>query len=229
MSKVIVIFGAGKGLSASVAKLYGKQGHHVALVARNKEKLELLSDDIQFQGIKTSTYIADLSKPEQVVKVVSKIENQLGRIDVIYYAPNPKDTFTPANELTPEILAPKVDLYFYGLINVINEVLPLLRKNKGGEILTAIGGSAVDGFPFMSGLGPVMAASRNYLQSLQKELIQENIKIGLITISAQIKNSESYDETQSKDSQFPVVHSDDLALLLEDVANDPERLEVFYP
>ncbi len=183
MNKVIVIFGAGTGLSASVANLYGEKGYKIALVSRNREKLELLSKDISIESAQTSIFVADLTDSSQVKRVVSEVYESLGRIDVLYYAPNPRDAFTPANELTSDILKPKIDLYLFGLINVIQEVLPIFRKNNAGTILSVIGGSAIDGFPYMSGIGPIMAASRNYLQSLYKELLSENIQIGLITVS----------------------------------------------
>ncbi|ALH96280.1 SDR family NAD(P)-dependent oxidoreductase [Acinetobacter equi] len=229
MNKVIVIFGAGTGLSASVARLYGKQGYLVALVARNKEKLQLLSDDMSSNHIKSFTFIADLSKSEQVKMVISEIYDSLGHIDILYYAPNPRDTFIPANELTSELLIPKINLYLFGLINVIQEILPIFRKNNAGIILSAIGGSALEGFPYMSGLGPVMAASRNYLQALYKELNEENIHIGLLTISAQIINSENYKLTYQESSPFPSVHPDALAKMLRDIADDVTKLEVLYP
>lgn len=230
MNKVIAILGAGTGLSASVAKLYGQKGYQIALVARNRKKLELLSKALSSENVQASTFIADLTDSSQVKRVVSEIHESFGRIDNIYYAPNPRDTFTPANELTVNFLKPKVDLYLFGLINVVQEVLPIFRKNKDGAILSVIGGTAIDGFPYMSGIGPIMAASRNYLQSLYKELLSENIQVGLITVSAQIENSENYKLTkQENNSEFPVVSPDLLAKKLADVSQDKEKLEVCYP
>lgn len=235
MNKVIAIFGAGTGLSSSVAKLYGQQGYEVALIARNEQKLQQLSKSFEEKNIKNFIFTADLSKSEQVSSVVSEIINQLGRIDIIYFAPNPRDNFNPAFELTSKMLQPKIDLYFFGLMNVIREILPIFRKNNGGAILSAVGGSAVVGYPFMSGLGPVMAASRNYLQSLQQELVKENIHIGLLTITAMIQNSENYEtlkreNPQSLDSSaFPIVDPDELALRLSEVVFKDDQLEVAYP
>ena len=230
MNKVIVIFGAGTGLSASVAKLYGQKGYQIALVSRNKEKLELLSKDLSSENAEASIFTADLTDSSQVKSVVSEIYESFGRIDALYYAPNPRDAFTPANEITTEILKPKIDLYLFGLINVIQEVLPIFRSQQVGTILSVVGGSAVNGFPYMSGIGPIMAASRNYLQSLHKELLSENIEVGLITVSAQIENSENYKLTKHENNaDFPVVNPDILAKKLFEVAVDKENLEVFYP
>ena len=234
MQKVIVIFGAGQGLSFSVAQYYGQRGYQVALVSRHQAKLQKLADQLQSQNIKSAIFTADLTSAEQTQQVIIDIQKTLGSIHALYYAPNPQDGFSPAHTLTPEDLAPKVELYFYGLIRVVQNILPIFRENKGGLILSAVGGSAVNGFAFMSGLGPVMAASRNYLQSLQQELISEHIQVGLITISAQIENSASFVASQQhkatdETSPFPTVHPDELAELLAHAAQDDARLEACYP
>lgn len=236
MTKVIAFFGAGTGLAASVARQYGKKGYAVALVARNAQKLDTLAADIASQGIETSTFIADLSKPEAILSAVAAIRDRFGRIDALYYGPNPQDNFTPATQLTPEILRPLIDLYFLGLVNTVNAVLPEFRGRGEGLILTALGGTAQIGFPFLSGIGPAMAAGRNYLQSLQKELVPENIKVGLITITAVIRNSAIHKSLTAENGaslpeglEVPEVDPDHLAALLEDALNDTERLEASFP
>ena len=231
MKKVIAIFGAGTGLSFSVAKQYGKKGYQVALVARNQEKLNELTAQIAQQGIEVFNFTADLSKADQSQKVVSEIIEKLGTIDSFYYAPNPQDSFTPAQELTKPLLEPKFELYFYGLINIIRQILPIYKAKGEGEILSAIGGTAVQGIAFMSGLGPVMAASRNYLQSLQQELLPDHIHVGIVTINAIIQNSEIYRSTltHGENAQYPVADPDVLAELLIKTVKDDKRLEAFYP
>ncbi|NHB57836.1 SDR family NAD(P)-dependent oxidoreductase [Acinetobacter sp. 194] len=231
MKKVIAIFGAGTGLSSSVAKQYGKKGYQVVLVARNQEKLDKLTNLIAQEGIEVFNFTADLSKADHSQKVVAEIIEKLGTIDSFYYAPNPQDSFTPAQALTKSLLEPKFELYFYGLINIIQQIVPIYKEKGEGEILSAIGGTAAQGIAFMSGLGPVMAASRNYLQSLQQELLQDHIHIGIVTINAIIQNSETYNQvlTYNEDIQYPLADPDVLAELLIKTVNDDNRLEVFYP
>ncbi|MGN7974441.1 SDR family NAD(P)-dependent oxidoreductase [Serratia sp. 22264] len=237
MKKVIAIFGAGSGLAASVARQYGAKGFAVALVARNAEKLNALAESIRSNGVDTATFIADLSDAEAILSAIVAIRERFGRIDALYYAPNPQDTFTPATELTPAILQPRINLYFYGLINVINVILPEFRERGEGIILSAFGGTAQVGCPFMSGLGPAMAAARNYLQSLQKELVIENIKVGVVTITAIVQNSATHQELQSQDGMNDLVMElglsevdpDHLAILLDDALNNTKILEMSFP
>ncbi|KAF1697246.1 short-chain dehydrogenase [Pseudoxanthomonas jiangsuensis] len=237
MTKVIAIFGAGTGLAASVARQYGRNGYAVALVARNADKLRSLADSFSSDGIETDTFIADVSESGAVEDAISAIRGKFGRIDAIYYAPNGLDSFTPANQLTPKILQPLIDLYFYGLLNVVSAVLPEFRARGEGVILSAFGGSAQSGFAFMSGIGPAMSAARNYLQSLQRELVSENIGVGFVTITAIVQNSAYHQGMLAAggktglpdDMAFPVVDPDHLAALLDDALRDPSRVEASYP
>ena len=235
MQKIMVIFGAGQGLSLSVAHYYGQKGYQIALVARREEKLKTLAAKLQAAQISASVFTADLTQQDQIHRVIEEITHHFGTIDAFYYAPNPQDQFTPAHELQPKDLNAKIQLYLYGLMYVVQDILPLFRQQQSGLILSAVGGTAVNGYAFMSGLGPIMAAARNYLQSLQQELLSEQIKVGLITISAQIQQSESYvaqheTTTDTTDNAaFPVVHPDTLARLLDQAAQDDSRLEAFYP
>lgn len=237
MTKVIALFGAGTGLAASVARRYGRHGYSVALVARNAGKLEDLASSIKSGGIETATFVADLSVTEQVSAAVEAIRARFGRIDILYYAPNPVDQFVPATEVTQDILQQRLALYLFGLVAAVNAVLPELRKRGAGRILSGFGGTAQVGFPFMSGTGPAMAAARNYLQSLQKELVSEGIEVGIVTITAVVRNSAFHQGLQAERgqegshiaTQFPEADPDHLASLLDEAAADPERLEASFP
>ncbi len=235
MTKVIAMFGAGTGLAASVARRYGREGYAIALVARNAEKLDALSGSIKSGGIETGTFLADLSDSAQVTSAVEAIRARFGRIDVLYYAPNPVDHFVPAMEVTPDILRPRLDLYLFGLVAAVNAVLPELRERGAGRILSGFGGTAQAGLPFLSGTGPAMAAARNYLQSLQKELVSEGIEVGVVTITAIVRNSAFHQGLQAEGGdadlagQLPKADPDHLASLLDEAAGDPERLEASFP
>ena len=83
MTKNVLIIGAGRGLSASVARLFAAQGMKVGLAARNVEKLAVLSDQI---GAKT--YKCDATDPEAVSELFNAYDTDFGPLDVLVYNPN---------------------------------------------------------------------------------------------------------------------------------------------
>ncbi|MBM7443184.1 hypothetical protein JOC24_006632 [Streptomyces sp. HB132] len=88
--------------------------------------------------------------------------------------------------------------------------------------------------PHLSGLGPVMSATRNYLYSLNAELAGTGIYVGALTIASLITRSEVSAAAQaafeSADGpQFPVADPDDLAEHYWNMYTKRDRVEQFHP
>lgn len=78
--KVALIVGAGKGLSASLARKLGSAGLQIALAARNKAKLGGLAGEMRAQA-----FACDASDPTDVVRLFDDVQAQLGAPDVVVY------------------------------------------------------------------------------------------------------------------------------------------------
>jgi hypothetical protein len=78
---------------------------------------------------------------------------------------------------------------FYSMLALVQEFLPHMVEQGAGAILTAQGGSTVRGLPKISGPGPAQAAQRNYLQSLQAEMADKGVYVGMLYIGAIIESS----------------------------------------
>lgn len=189
MKKSIVILGAGPGLGIALARRYGHDGYSVALVARRLQPLQAISEQLSAEGVTVQVFTADFRNPEEVIGVLSEIQARFGSVDTLYYGPNAPETFVPASTLSIEAIKDKVELFLYGLVASVNAVLPSMRAQGHGAILVGLGGSASVGLPFMSGPGPALSGARNYLYSLYGELAAEGIYVGMLRLSAVIKNS----------------------------------------
>jgi len=73
MSRVIAIFGAGPGLGASIARRFAAEGFRVALVARRKDRLDALVDQLAAEGIEAAGFTADLAAPDEIPAAVAAI------------------------------------------------------------------------------------------------------------------------------------------------------------
>ncbi|OON72253.1 SDR family NAD(P)-dependent oxidoreductase [Streptomyces tsukubensis] len=235
MSKVIAVFGAGTGLGASVARRFGREGFRVALVARRGDRLAALAEELAGEGIEATPFTADLSKPEEVPALVEAIRDRLGRIDVIEYGPiGGEQGFTPAAELNAATLQALIPLLVLTPVEVVQAVLPEWRERGDGAFLLTHGYSAAQPMPHLSGLGPVMAATRNYLYSLNAELADKGIYAGTLSIGSLIARSEVTAEAQAAfeaagDAHHSVVEPDELAERYWDMYVKRDRVEQFYP
>ena len=236
MNKTIAVFGAGSGLGTSVARRFGHEGYRVALVARRQAPLEALVSSLQHDGIDAQAFSADLTRTEMMPGLVTAIEDRFGSIDVLEYAPITPMPFIPAAQLDAETLSGFINLYLLTPITLVQAVLPAMIARGNGAILIGYGSSALRGMPYMSGVGPVMAAARNYAYSLHGELAEKGIYVGTLAITAMIVGSAWHQNVTSGElastipvSAIPVVEPDALAAQYWDMLHKRDQIEVVYP
>ena len=81
LSKVCAVFGYGPGVGASVARKWSAEGFSVALLSRKMEKLQ----DAAQQIPNSKGFVCDVTQPESIDDAVTKIESDLGPIDVLVW------------------------------------------------------------------------------------------------------------------------------------------------
>lgn len=231
MSKVIAIFGAGPGLGASIARRFAAEGFRVALVARRKGRLDALGDQLSAEGIDTAGFTADLSAPNEIPALIEAIRERFGRIDVVEYGPVPSVRFTPAAALDPDTLAQGIPLLLLTPLAVVQAMLPEWKERGDGAFLMTTGATAVHPMPHASGVGPLMAAARNWLYSLNGELTETGIYAGTLSIAAFIRGSEAAEAAGAAElaAAFPVVDPADLAALYWDMYTNRDHIEQVHP
>ena len=126
-------------------------------------------------------------------------------------------------------------LIFYTMLALVQEFLPHMLEQGDGAILTAQGGSTVQGLPNMSGPSPAQAAQRNYLQALHAEVAEKGVYVGMLYIGAAIKNSAFHTEMEKAKAagepvwEMPIVDPEHLAELLWTMHRTKEPREAIYP
>ena len=210
-ARVVVIFGAGTGTGLSIARRFGREGYHVALIGRRAERLTGLVARLASEGITAQAFPADLTNIDTVPALIETIRGAMGRIDVVEYGPlGSEQAFTPAADLTATRLQELLGVFLLAPVEIARAVLPELRE-RGGAFLVTHGTTAVQPVPGMSGLGPVMAASRNWLLALAGELDGSGVHVGTIAVGASIARSESAERAGTAGSSFPVIDPDEIA------------------
>ncbi len=81
--KIAVVTGASSGLGASAAKAYAENGANVALLARRKEKLIPIAEEIKAMGRRALAVQCDVTNEESVKSAVQEVIDEFGRIDIL--------------------------------------------------------------------------------------------------------------------------------------------------
>lgn len=187
MSKSIAVFGAGPALGRAVAHRYAQEGYAVVAVARRSEPLDELADELRTTGVPAHAIPADLTRLDELPRLVERIRSAVGDPDVVYYGAA-AGGFIPVTEMTPQRAEALMPLGIYAPIALVQAFLPAMLARGDGAILNAQGASAIHGMPRISG-GLVLAALRNYLQALHAVVIDKGVYVGGLYIGATIERS----------------------------------------
>lgn len=135
--KVYFITGVSQGLGYEMAKHFLNEGHIVAGATRDISKLDdFLSNNANFLPLEI-----DLSNRKNIEISVNQIIERFSKIDVLInnagYA-----LFGVIEELSEIEIQDNFNINVFGLINVLNAVLPIMRKQRSGHIfnISSIGG-----------------------------------------------------------------------------------------
>ena len=138
------------GLGQAVARHYAREGYAITLVGRRSEPLDRLAKDLTGAGATAHVITADLSDTGATPRLAEQIRAKAGNLDAFYYAPTPDTGFVSAAKLTPQHAQNFMPLIFYTMLALVQEFLPHMLEQGDGAILTAQGGSTVQGLPNMS-------------------------------------------------------------------------------
>lgn len=190
--KLLVIVGAGPGVSSAVARNFGKNGFRVVLVARNPLSLEVLASELRDQAVDVYTAAADASKPESIAEAFQNIREQYGAPDVLLYNAAYISS-TTISALDEQQLIEEFKVNVVGALSSVKEVIPAFRARKEGTILITGGGFALSPSPTYASLSIGKAGVRSLALSLAQELQPDNIYVGTVTIGGYVAKGTAYD------------------------------------
>ncbi|MBE1160903.1 SDR family NAD(P)-dependent oxidoreductase [Dyella acidiphila] len=232
--KTVALFGAGTGLGASLAHRFGREGYRVALVARRAEALQERVAELAKAGIEAAAFPADLADTSKIPALVKSIENQFGDIDIAVYAPVPADVhFVPAVSLNAAELQSMANVFTFSPIEMSHAVLPGMLARGNGAVVIVGGLTAVVPMAGLSGVGPLMAAARNYVYTLNAEVTPKGVYAGTVNIGAAIDRSAGLRAMTANgtklDPSFPVIDPDDIAQEIWSLVTQRDRIECILP
>jgi NAD(P)-dependent dehydrogenase (short-subunit alcohol dehydrogenase family) len=174
MSKVWFITGAGRGMGVDIAKAALAAGYKVVATGRSTDKVA----DALGQSDNLLIAKLDITKPADAESAVRAAVEKFGRIDVLV---NNAANFYAGffEELTPEQMERQLSTSLIGPMNVTRGVLPVMRKQRSGLIVTISSTAGLTGFEF----GTAYAASKFGLEGWMQSLQAEVAPFGIDTIT----------------------------------------------
>ncbi len=187
-TEVALIVGVGKGLSASLAKLFAREGMRVALAARDVEKIKPLAAETAAE-----TFACDAGEPDQVARLFDNVTAKLGEPTLVVFNAGMRGRGGIA-DIDPEQLKQGWIAGAFGAFLVGQQAAKRMLPQGRGTILFTGATASVKGF---SGSAPFAMAKfslRGLAQSMARELAPKGIHVAHVVIDGGIASSYAEDD-----------------------------------
>jgi 3-oxoacyl-[acyl-carrier protein] reductase len=156
-AQVALVTGGGRGIGADIARELASAGMRVAVSARTREQLESVAKEIDGLAV-----IADVSRADDVVRMVEAVERELGPVDLLVAnAGISVSEDRPSWELQPEEWWSVHEVNVLGVYLCCRAVIPrMLERGRGRIVITASGAAYLPGSKSTSYSSSKAAANR---------------------------------------------------------------------
>lgn len=170
-NKVVVITGGSKGFGKSLATFFKKENCQVIIASDNSEDLEKVKLEIG-----ADSYLADVTKPEDLSNLAGYVNDKYGRIDI--WINNAGIQIAPSLIEDVDIVKLKhlFDINFFGYFYGCQTALKYMKQRGSGLIININSTAGLDGKPMISAYSSSKFAVKGLTESIRKE-VDGNINI----------------------------------------------------
>jgi len=173
--KRALVTGGSRGIGRATSLLLAKAGSDVAInFVRNEKRAAEVKKAIEDLGKKCLAIKADISREEEARRLVEKVMEAWGRIDVVINNAGIW-TYGEMGQMTSEVWRETMQVNLDAVFYIINAVVPYMKKQGGGVIVNVSSTAGVRGEAYHSHY----AASKGALHALTKSLAVELAPYGI--------------------------------------------------
>ena len=194
--EIALIVGAGSGLSASLARLFSREGMRVAIAARNPANLASLSAETGAQS-----FACDAVDPDQVARLFDDVESRLGMPDVVVYNASGRLRGSLI-ELVPAEVEHALRVSAFGGFLVAQQAVRRMLPKGSGAILFTGASASVKGYAQSAPFAMGKFALRGLAQSMARELAPQGIHVAHFVIDGGIRNPGRIEAPDKPDSML---------------------------
>jgi NAD(P)-dependent dehydrogenase (short-subunit alcohol dehydrogenase family) len=183
--KVVVVTGASAGVGRAVVREFARQGAHIGLIARGRERLEAAKRDVEELGGKALVLPVDVADARQVEDAAERTEREFGPID-IWINDAMTTIFAPFLEITPEEFKRATEVTYLGQVYGTMAALKRMRSRNRGTIVQVGSALAYRSIPLQSAYCGAKHAIVGFTDSIRSELLhdQSNVHITAVMLPA---------------------------------------------
>ncbi len=178
--EVVVVTGASKGLGAAIAKRLAHAGGSLALVARGKQELNRLAEQLTCEyGVIAQGFICDLGNTDAILNCSKQILSAFGHVDTLinnaglgFYKPFLEHSIAEHEAI--------IDVNIKGAVHLSYALLPQMLERGHGQIINIASDVSHRPQPNMAVYSASKFALRGFSLSLLREVKDKGVKVSLL-------------------------------------------------
>ena len=177
--KTALVLAGGGGLGRAIAKSLASEGAKVAVAGIGADSIAGTQADLTAIGAKSMGLVWDLADLAQIDGHVSKIESELGPVDILVNntgGPPP----TTASGQDPALWSKYFQAMVLSVIATTDRVLPNMRSRHWGRVITSASASVVSPIPNLAISNTLRIALAGWSKTLAREVAKEGITVNVV-------------------------------------------------
>lgn len=162
--KSVVVTGASSGMGKAIVELFVKEGANVIAVARRKERLDALAEELKNEPGKVVAFAGDVSKEESIEQAIELAVKEFGKLDILINNAGIMDDMSPIGDVKNEKIEQVFQVNVFGPMYAMRKAIQVFQEQgNGGNIINVASLGAL-----RTVAGAVYNASKAALVSLTK-------------------------------------------------------------
>jgi 3-oxoacyl-[acyl-carrier protein] reductase len=175
--KVALVAGSSSGLGRAVAEELAREGASLVICARGEERLAAAREEITAgHGVEVEAVSLDLSKPDEVDRLVAVALDRFGRVDVLFTNTGGPPA-GPFDSHGPEIWDTAVRQNLFSVVNLVRGVLPGMRERGWGRIVNCTSVAVKQPIDGLMLSNSVRAAVTGFARTLANEVAPHGVTV----------------------------------------------------
>lgn len=174
MNKVALVTGSSSGIGFETSLALAREGYYTYSTMRYVTKGNTIKDVAKKENLKIEVLELDVNKDETIRNCVNQILKEKNRIDILVNNAG-YGLFGCLEDISMEELKAQFETNFFGVVRMLQAVLPVMRKQKSGIVVNVSSVAGRIGFP----VSPAYISSKFALEGLSESLRYELMPFGI--------------------------------------------------
>ena len=179
-SPVVLITGATGPAGEAAARRFAGDGARLALVGRDRAKLEEMGRGLGLDPDSWLAVVSDLSSPEAARDIVAQVDHRWGRIDVLLHLIGGWVGGTAVVDLDPAEVQGMLEQHLWTTLRIVQQVVPGMVERGFGRVLAVSSPVAIDVRPKQASYAVGKAAEEVIIRSLAREVADSGVTANIV-------------------------------------------------